>query len=121
MKPIISFAITCALVACVSVPAEARATDSTKPTRNACKAFAARWGIKDRRSAELGCINDRRSAELGSSEYERFMIACRAGKIEGSIDQNSERWANCVRRRTGVEANEYRSNGKWLRAMVSRL
>jgi hypothetical protein len=110
MKPIISFAITCALVACVSVPAEARATDSTKPTRNACKAFAARWGI-----------SDRRSAELGSSEYERFMIACRAGKIEGSIDQNSERWANCVRSRTGVEANEYRSNGEWLRAMVSCL
>jgi hypothetical protein len=107
VKPIISFAITCALVACVSVPAGATAT---KPTRNACKAIAMRWGM-----------NDRRSAEQGSSEYERFMIACRAGKIEGSSDQKSERWAYCVRRRIGIEANEYRSSDEWLRLMVSCL
>jgi hypothetical protein len=110
MRPIFWFAITCALVVCASVPARATVTDSTKPTREACKSIAVRWGI-----------SDRRSAQLGSSEYERFMIACRAGKIEDSIDQNSERWANCVRRRTGIEANEYRSNDEWLRAMISCL
>jgi hypothetical protein len=110
MKRIISFAITCALVVCVSLPVEAMATDSTKPTREACKSIAVRWGI-----------NDRRSAERGSSQYAHFMIACRAGEIDGASDQKSERWAYCVRRRTGIEANEYQSNDDWLRAMVSCL
>jgi hypothetical protein len=110
MRPIIPFAITCALMACVSVPVGATVTDSTKPTHETCKALAANRGI-----------NDRRSAEQESSEYERFMIACRAGKVEGTLDQRSERWANCVRRRIGIEANEYRSNNEWLRVMVSCL
>jgi hypothetical protein len=106
MRPIIAFAITCAfVVACASAPVDATVSDSTKPTDKACKAFAARWGID----------------EQGSSEHERFMVACRAGEIDRSSDQKSGRWAYCVKRRIGIDANEYRSNEEWLRVMVSCL
>jgi hypothetical protein len=113
MRPIITFAITCALMACVSVPVgAATAMDSTKPRHNTCKALAVKWGIT---------TNDRRSAEQGSPEYERFMITCLASKVEGTDAQKSERWANCVRHRIAIEPNEYRSSDTWLRVIVSCL
>jgi hypothetical protein len=112
MRPIITFALTCALMACVSVPVEAAPiTDSIKPRYDTCKALAAKWGIT---------TNDRRSAEEGS-EYERFMITCLAGKVAETSAQKSERWANCIRRRIGIEGYEYGSSDEWLRVIVSCL
>lgn len=113
MRPIITFAITCALMAFVSVPVgAATVTDSTKPRQHKCEALAVKWGIR---------TNDRRLAERGSSEYEQFMITCLTSKVEDTPAQKSERWANCIRRRIGIEAKDYRSSDEWLRVIVSCL
>jgi hypothetical protein len=110
MRPINTFAITCALVACVSVPlGAATVTASMTPKYDTCKALAVKWGIT---------TNDRRSAEQGSSKYDQFIITCLASKVDGSSAQQSERWANCIRRRIGIEGSEYRPSGDWLRVIV---
>jgi hypothetical protein len=111
MRPISTLALTCALLACVSVPAGARVTDSMKPTYNKCRALAVKWGI---------IANDGRSLEQRLSEYQRFMITCLASKVEGTSAQKPERWASCIRHRIG-EGYVYRSSDEWLRLIVSCL
>ena len=106
---IAKFAITSALIACLAVPVTAATrVDSRKPTYEGCQALAMNRGVSK---------SERSSSEQGPSAYEQFMAACLAGKVDGTREQVSERWTNCVRRRVG-NAAEYRSSDAWLQIMV---
>ena len=83
---IATFAVTGALMACVAVPmAAATRADSRTPTYDTCEALAMNRGLT---------INERLSSEQGPSAHQQFMVACLAGKVEGTPVQIPERWAN---------------------------
>jgi hypothetical protein len=106
-------AVTCVLIACVAVlvTAATRAAPR-KPTYDNCQALAMSRGI---------ATGERLSSEHGPSAYEQFMTACLAGKVEGTRAQVAESWANCVKRRMGVEASEARSSDAWQKVMIGCL
>ena len=113
MRPIITLVLTCAFMACVSVPVGATMAASMKPRYSTCNALAVKSGITTK--------NDRRPAGEPTSEYERFMTTCLTSKVESTSAQKSERWTNCIRHRIGTEGYEYQSSDQWLQVIVSCL
>jgi hypothetical protein len=108
-----TLAITCALMACVAVPAAAAAKKgSWTPTWNTCEELAMNRGVE---------VTERRSSEQGPSPYRQFMVACLAGKVEGQpvvaariapAPQIPGRWASCeeLSVQRGIEVNDRRSS-----------